>query len=164
MWWVAAAIAADPVWVAAPAFPGRALDRVVRQAEKRGAVVETVAKGVRCLRFEEAPDPVWIERAGRRLDAPLESRATCAVARYPLGQGYYAAMVAADPDLDAKADVALEGLSMSVLARPLDGRPSTLCVSRLQVSVEQLGDRMRAADLSVLGIYEVGSCSSRIHF
>jgi hypothetical protein len=161
--WLAVAWAQTGVWVAAPTFPGPVLERVVRQAERQGAVVVPVAKGVRCLTFDEVPDERWMARAGRRLGVPLEARADCAVARYPVGQGWYAAVLGSDVRLEERVDSALDGLSMSVLAQPLDGRSASLCVSALQVSVDQLSARLSTAGLAVEGIYEVGSCSSRLH-
>lgn len=153
----------EQVYVAVVDFPRRALDRVVRQAERLGAVVEPVAAGIRCLRFDRAPPSTWVERAGRRLDHPLEARENCSVARYPEGEGWWVAVIGADPELEERVDASLGPLGMSVLAQPLDGRPASLCVPAMQISRDQLTDRLARGGLRVEGVWPVGSCTSRVH-
>lgn len=160
--WLAAAWAGQ-VWVADPPFPTRALDKVVKEAERQGATAQPVAAGVWCLVFDEDADPVWVERAGKRLKAPLEARTDCAEARYPKGTGWLVAVVGADPELEERIEAVREGLWTTVLAQPLDGRPASFCVSALQIDAARLGERLDAVKLHVWGIYEVGSCDARVH-
>jgi hypothetical protein len=160
MWaWLGAA-AFGQVWVASTDGSLSRLERVARQAERRGAVVEPLHAGARCLRFEEAPDERWSQRVGRRLGTPLQERLECAIARFPLGRGFVAAVVDPHPDLEQRVADVVAPLTMSVLSQPLDGRPATLCVSGLQVDHDHLKADLQAVGLSVQGLYEVGSCEA----
>jgi hypothetical protein len=153
----------ERVYVAVVDFPRPVLDRVVRQAERLGARIEPVAAGIRCLRFEGPPPADWVERAGRRLDQPLELRENCSVARYPKGEGWWVAVIGADPELEERIEASLGRLGMSVLSEPLDGRPASLCVPATQVPRAVLSERLAAAGLDVAGVWAVGSCTSRVH-
>ena len=158
----AAAIAGE-VWIADPLFPGRALARVVHQAEKPGASAMPVAAGAWCLVFDDAADPEWVARAGKRLKTPLEARSDCAEARYPAGTGWLVAVIGADPELEERLDQVREGLWATVLARPMDGRPASFCVNGLQIDAARLRERLDAVNLDVRGIYDVGGCDARVH-
>ncbi len=155
--------AVDGVWVVAAGFPGPKLDRVVRQAQRLGAEVEPVSANIRCLHFPEPPDELWLERAGRRLGIPLEHRSNCSVARYPEGEGWWLAVMASAPELEDRIEASLGPLGMSVLAQPMDGRPSSLCVSAMQIDPTRLAEGLQRGGLAVEGVYAVGSCTARVH-
>mgnify|MGYP000094001195 CR=1 FL=1 len=155
--------AVQGVWVAAAGFPGPKLDRVVRQAQRLGADVEPVSANIRCLRFPEVPDELWLERSGRRLGIPLEHRANCSVARYPEGEGWWLAVMASAPELEERIEASLGPLGMSVLAQPMDGRPSSLCVSAMQITKARLHEGLQQGGLAVEGVFTVGSCTARVH-
>jgi len=150
----------DPVWVARTDGPLRQLDRVVRQARRRGATVVPVSVGARCLVFDEDQplDPDWQRRVERRLGSPLEQRLSCSIARYPMGRGWVVAELQADPQLDRRVRDVTAPLTMSVLTQPLDGRPASLCVSKLQVQPQALRADLEATGVVVQGLYEVGGC------
>jgi len=150
----------EQIWIASTFDELRALDKVVRQAVALGARVEPVGVGRRCLVFDAdvTLDPRWTDKVERRLGEPLRERLSCAVARYPVGRGWLVAELEPDPDLERRAGDVVEPLAMSVLSQPLDGRPASLCVSKMQVAPDALKSDLEATGLVVRGIYEVGGC------
>lgn len=151
----------EAVWVLDT--PGPAIDaaeRIARTLGRRGAEVRPLGSRW-CVTLPADLDAArWRRRAERRLGAPIEERASCDVAWFPLGRGYAAVLVGAPGDgLEAWLDAA--GLPYRELRRPSDpDDPLRLCVPLSALpSPGGFGDALRSAGYEVRAMYEVGGCA-----
>ncbi len=133
--------------------------RAARRLGRRGA--EVVPLGSRwCVTLPDGLDRErWRRRTERRAGAPVEERASCDVAWFPLGRGYAAVLIGPPANaLEAWLDGA--GLPYRELRRPSDPDETLrLCVPLLALpSTVAFAEDLRADGYEVRGMYEVGGC------
>lgn len=133
--------------------------RLARALARRGAA--TRALGSRwCVALPPSFDAErWRRRVERRLGRPVEERANCDVAWFPLGHGYAAVLVEPPAeDLEGWLDGA--GLQYREIRRPSGGEAVVrVCVPLAALaSPGGFADDLRGGGFEVRAMYEVGAC------
>jgi hypothetical protein len=112
-----------------------------------------------CVPLAGGPSEVVRRRVERRLGAPVEARANCDVAWYPVGRGYVALVVGAPAD---GLEEALDAWSPAYreVNRPLDPAARVrVCLPAGAVADPlALGADLRAQGYTVFGTWAVGAC------
>jgi hypothetical protein len=141
----------------------RALKRSVRKLRRQVGIERAVAldRWTVCVEPEDPPSARTGVRLQRRLGASIEARLDCDVAWAPLGRGfvlYTVAQPALAPELEAVLDAS--GPAFRDVIWPSDpAQPVRVCLPRLALADPlALVEAMRAQDLDVLAVYEVGGC------
>ena len=141
---------------------GASLDRADRAAErlaKQGATVSPLGSRW-CIELPSTVDHAKLRRRTERwLGGPVEERANCDVAWFPLGRGYAAVLV--EPPANGLEDwLDGAGLTYREVRRPSDAEQVLrVCVplSGLASSVAFAQD-LGEAGYGVRSMYEVGGC------
>jgi hypothetical protein len=153
-----ASVPAERGWVleGAPAEV-RSAERALRHV----VLTRTVALGAGgvCVEWKDDPTDDARARVERRLGHPIEARANCDVARYPLGRGYVLILVRGAAEgledaLDAEHPMYRE------IVRPASpDDPVRVCLPALSVGDPQqvLAD-LRSDGFDLLSAYEIGGC------